>query len=85
MQGFDLTDVTYALFLALVLVFAMRYISAIFQARARLSSDKQYRALAEKAVATQSESQVTLSAVQADLARIASSLAAVEKILQQVE
>lgn len=85
MQGFDLTDVMYALFLALVLVFAMKYISAIFQAKARVSGDKQYRALAEKAVAAQSESQATISAMQAELARIASSLAAVEKILQQVE
>lgn len=85
MHGLDLTDVMYALFLALVLVFAMKYISAIFQARARTSSDRQYRALAEKVIAAQSENQATMSAMQADLARIASSLAAVEKILQQVE
>jgi hypothetical protein len=85
MTGVDLTNIMYALFLGLVLVFAMKYVSAIFQARARESSDRQYRALAEKAVAAQSESQATISAMQADLARIASSLAAVEKILQQVE
>lgn len=85
MTGLDLTDIMYALFLALVLVFGMKYISAIFQARARVSSDKQYRALAEKTAAAQAESQGTLSAMQADLSRIASSLAAVEKILQQVE
>lgn len=85
MAGVDLTDIMYALFLALVLILGMRYLSAIFQARARASSDKQYRLLAEKTVAVQSESQASLSAIQADLSKIASSLAAVEKILQQVE
>ena len=85
MTGVDITNIMYALFLALVLVFGMRYISAIFQAKARAASEKQYRVLAERAVAVQSEAQTTLSAMQAELSRIASSLAAVEKILQQVE
>jgi hypothetical protein len=85
MTSFDLTDVCYALFLALVFILGMKYLSAIFQARAQASSDKQYRLLAEKSVTAQSESQATISAMQADLSRIASSLAAVEKILQQVE
>ena len=79
------TCIIYALFLALVLILGVRYLSAIFQAIARASSDKQYRVLAEKTVAVQSESQAALSAMQVDLARIAASLAAVEKILQQVE
>lgn len=85
MAGIDVTDIMYALFLALVLILGMRYVSAIFEARARASSDKQYRILAEKTVAVHSESLATLSAIQADLARVVSSLAAVEKILQQVE
>ena len=85
MAGLDVTDMTYALFLALILILGMRYISLIFEARARASSDKQYRVLAEKTVAIHSESQATMAAVQVELARIASSLAAVEKILQQVE
>jgi hypothetical protein len=85
MTGVDLNDIMYALFLALVLILGMKYLSAIFQAAARASSDKQYRVLAEKTVAVQSESQATMSAIQADLSKIASSLAAVEKILQQVE
>jgi hypothetical protein len=40
-----------------------------------------YRALAEKAVAAQSD----LSAIRAELSRVAGSLAAIEKVLQQVE
>jgi hypothetical protein len=85
MTSFDLTDVCYALFLALVLILGMKYVAAIFQAMAQASSDKQYRLLAEKTVTAQSESQATISAMQADLSKIASSLVAVEKILQQVE
>jgi hypothetical protein len=85
MTGVDLNGIMFAFFLALVLVFAMKYISAIFQARARIWSEKQYRALAEQSVAMQSESQVTLSAMQANLSHVASSLAEIEKILKQVE
>jgi hypothetical protein len=85
MTGLDFTDIAYAFLLAVVLILGLKYVSAIFQAMARASSDKQYRILAEKTVAVQSESQATISAMHADLAKIASSLAAVEKILQQVE
>jgi Mg2+ and Co2+ transporter CorA len=85
MTGSDITNIFYALFLALVLILGMKYVAAIFQAMARASSDKQYRILAEKAAAAQSESHATIAAMQADLSRMASSLAAVEKILQQVE
>lgn len=85
MAGIDVTDIMYALFLALVLILGLKYVSAIFQAMARASSDKQYRLLAEKTVAAQSQSQATMAAMQADLSKISASLAAVEKILQQVE
>lgn len=85
MKGVDLNDILFALFLALVLISAMKYISAIFQARARLWSEKQYRTLAEQAVAVQSESQVALAALQTNLSKVASSLAEIEKILKQVE
>jgi hypothetical protein len=69
----------------LLVIFGMKYFSALFQARARLANDAQYRALAEKAIAAQAENQATLAAIRADLTRFASSLASVEKILQQVE
>lgn len=85
MAAIDFTDMFYSLCLALVLVFGVKYISAIFQAWAQKSHDRQFRALAERVVTAQSETQATMSAVQADLSRIASSLAAVEKLLRQVE
>jgi hypothetical protein len=69
----------------ILLVFAMRSLSAAFAARARLASDEAYRSLAEKAGAAQADTQASLSAIQADLARLATSLAAVEAILKQVE
>jgi Mg2+ and Co2+ transporter CorA len=85
MTAIDFPNMLYALLLALVLIFGVRYVSGIFQARAHAANERQYRALAEQAVATQSETRLTMAAIQTDLARIASSLAAVEKILQQVE
>jgi hypothetical protein len=73
------------LFVTILVVFGMKYFSAIFQARARMANDALYRALAEKAVSAQSENQAALTAMRADLSRFATSLATVEKILQQVE
>jgi uncharacterized membrane protein len=69
----------------ILVVFGMKYISAIFQARARMANDKLFQTLSEKAVATQAENQASLAAIRADLARFGTSLATVEKILQQVE
>lgn len=66
-------------------IFAMKYFSAAYAARARLAGDSAYKALAEKAVAAQAENQAALASVQAQLAKAAASLAAVEKILKQVE
>jgi hypothetical protein len=63
----------------------MKYFSALFQTRARIGNDALYRTLAEKAVAAQSENQVVLSSIRTELSSVAASLAAVEKILQQVE
>jgi hypothetical protein len=73
------------LVITILVVFGMKYFSALFQARARLANDALYRALAEKAVTAQTENQAALSAIRADLAKFAGSLATVEKILQQVE
>lgn len=85
MTAIDLPDMLYAALLALVLIFGTKYVSGIFQAWAHGAREKQYRVLAERATATQSEIQAAMTAIQADLSKIASSLAAVEKILQQVE
>lgn len=85
MTATDYADMLYAVLLAIVLVFAVKYISAIFQAWAQRSNDRQYRVLAEKAAAAQSEMQTAMIAIRADLSRITSSLTAVEKLLKQVE
>jgi len=68
-----------------LIVFALKYGSAVYQARMRLSTDAQYHALAERAVAAESENLTALKAMRSDLSKIAASLAAIEKVLQQVE
>jgi hypothetical protein len=88
--GGEMTTSQYLIFISplvvtILVVFGMKYFSALFQARARLANDGLYRALAERAVTAQTENQVALSAIRADLTKFAGSLAAVEKILQQVE
>jgi signal transduction histidine kinase len=88
--GGEMTTAQYLIFVSplvvtILVVFGMKYFSALFQARARLANDALYRTLAEKAVAVQSENQAALSAIRSDLTRFASSLATVEQILQQVE
>ncbi|HTB65275.1 MAG TPA: hypothetical protein VK727_03550 [Steroidobacteraceae bacterium] len=88
--GGEMTTTEYLIFVSplvvtIVVVFGMKYFSALFQARSRIANDALYRALAEKAVAAQAENQAVLAAIRSDLSRFASSLASVEKILQQVE
>jgi hypothetical protein len=73
------------LFVTVLVVFGMKYFSAIFQARARMANDALYRALAEKALAVQADNQSTLAAIRSDLTRFGTSLATVERILQQVD
>ena len=65
----------------ILLVFGMKYFSAIWQSRARIAQDLAYRDLAEKAVAAQSD----LSAIRSELTTVRTSLAAIEKTLKQVE
>ena len=69
----------------IVIVFAMKHVANVLSARARQSHEDYLRALAQKAVAAQSENQAALTAIRDELARVGSSLAAVEKILRQVE
>jgi hypothetical protein len=68
-----------------LLIFAMKYASAAYQARARIQGDDAYRNLASKAVTAQSEGAASLSNIQSDLSEIKVRLAAVEKILKAVE
>jgi hypothetical protein len=69
----------------ILLVFGLKYFSAAFQARSRLASESAYRELAEKAVTVQSDNAASLSSIQAELSQIRIRLAAVEKILKEVE
>jgi hypothetical protein len=70
---------------AAVLVFFMKYVSAVLQARVRLGQDEAYRELATKAMAVQTETAGTLSSFATALTQIQSRLAVVEKILKDVE
>ena len=72
-------------FAVILIVFGMKYFSAGRQARLRFVSEGAYRELAEKAVAVQSASASSLATVQSDLADVRAKLAAIEKVLQQVE
>jgi len=67
-----------------VLVFGMRYVAAVTQARARAASENSYRQLAETAAAAQPATAAALSSIQSTLTDVGSRLAAVEKILKDV-
>lgn len=67
-----------------LIVFAMRYISAVQQAKARLANDGVYQQIAAKAAASQSETAAALSSIQATLGDAATRLTAIETILKEV-
>lgn len=67
-----------------LLIFAMRYASALLTARSRAAAEGAYQALAEKAVALQTHNEAALASIKAELAAVSVSLASVEKILKQV-
>lgn len=69
----------------ILLIFAMKYFSAAYQARSRALTEDAYRELAQKAVAAQSESTTSLLAVHTELSEIKARLTAVENILKAVE
>ncbi len=68
-----------------LLIFGMRYASAVLQARARLANDEAYRQLAEKAAKAESENAAALSAIQASLADVQKRFTAIETLLKTVE
>ncbi len=61
-----------------LIIFGMKYYAAVQQAKARLASDDAYRQVAEQAAAAQAETA-------AALADLKMRLAAIEKILREVE
>jgi hypothetical protein len=71
--------------LTILLVFGMRYYAAIQQAKARLANDDAYRVIADKAASAQADTANALASMDATLADLRTRLAAVEKILKQVE
>jgi hypothetical protein len=68
-----------------VIIFFMKYVSQILQARVRLGQDEAYREIATKAAAAQAATAAALSTQGATLAEIQSRLIALEKILKEVE
>ena len=70
---------------AAVLVFFMKYVSAILQARVRLAQDEAYREIAAKAATAQAETAAALASLGTTLAQIQSRLTVLEKILREVE
>ena len=71
-------------FATILLVFAMRYVSAVMQARARLAHEDAYRQIAQKSVAAESETAGSLVSIQRALGDFAERLASIEKILKEV-
>jgi hypothetical protein len=69
---------------AAVLVFFMKYVSAVLQARVRLGQDEAYREIAAKAAGAEVEMAGALSSFGTALTEIQSRLAVVEKILKDV-
>ncbi len=68
-------------FITALIIFGMKYYAAIQQARA----NEAYRQLAAQAAAQQADMLATLTALRATAAETATRLAAVEKLLKQVE
>ena len=71
--------------LAAAIIFSMKYLAAIVQARSRLAQDEAYRELAIKISAAQAETAATLSSLGSTLTQIQSRLSGLEKVLKEVE
>lgn len=69
----------------ILLIFFMRYLAAVLQARARFAHDEAYRVLAEKAAASQAASASALASIDANLADLKTRMAGVEKVLKEVD
>ncbi len=77
--------VTIFAFLGTVVVLgALRYLSNLARSRAQVAETDAYRILAERAVAANQQQADAITALQADLAAVRSSLSGIEKILKEV-
>jgi hypothetical protein len=68
-----------------LIIFAMKYLSSAYQARAKARADDAYRDLAQKAAAAQAETAASLAAMKSELIAIGTRLGGVENILKAVE
>ncbi len=69
----------------ILIVFGMRYVSAVQQAKARLANEDAYRQLAARAASAEAETATALTAIQAALSEVRARLTAIEKVLKDVE
>ncbi len=69
---------------AAVLVFFMKYVSEVLQARVRLGQDEAYRAIAGQAATAQAEAATALASFGEALADLKSRLITIERILKDV-
>lgn len=67
-----------------LVIFAMKYLSAAYKARSEAASVDAYRALAAQSAAAQVENAAALSAIQATLSDMKGRLAEVETMLKEV-
>ena len=67
------------------LIFGMRYLAAVQQAKARLANDEAYRQLADKSAASQAAAATALASIDATLADLKARMAGVEKVLKEVD
>jgi signal transduction histidine kinase len=69
----------------ILLIFAMKYLTAARTARLKIASDDAYRDLAGRAVKSQEEGAAALASLKGSVAEIEARLARVEKVLKEVE
>ena len=70
---------------AAVIIFSMKYVAAILQARVRLAQDEAYREIATKATTAQAGTAAALSSLVTTVSEVQSRLTGLEKILREVE
>jgi len=71
--------------LTILLVFGMKYVAAIAQAKARLAGDEAFRQIAAQAAGAQAETASALAAMAVAMGELKTRLASVEKMLKEVE
>lgn len=77
--------VTILVLVTIILVFAMKYFTAVQQAGLHVANEGAYRTLAERTARAQETSAELLAALKSSLGQIEVRLAHVEKVLKEVE